>query len=92
MNSRKFELCLKRDETKEYLLPKIANRKTGVVIPDEEPVFILRGKDTASVETLRFYRITVADSNPDLAGQIDDVIEEFTKFQSANPSLVRDPD
>lgn len=34
---------------------KIINRKTGNIIPDDEPVFILRARDIHALNTLAFY-------------------------------------
>jgi len=73
---------------------RIFNRETGIAIPDDEPVFILRAKDRAALGTLRNYlenSRTVGASEEHLhivQGRIND----FDKFRSDHQDRVTIPD
>ncbi len=89
MNSDKYTLAIIDGE------PRIVNKKTGVPIPVDEPVFLLRGKDSVSLGIVRFYRLSLEekiDSSSDLALGVDNMIESFAGYRKANPQLVKLPD
>lgn len=52
-------------------------------IPEDEPVFILRARDTQALSTIRVYQSTM---RPTSEGWkiIQDVIDDFTKFKQEN--------
>jgi len=68
---------------------RIVNRHTGAPVPDEEPVFILRGKDAAALRTLAFYR----DQLPaESRHSVDERILAFSAFAESYPERMRLPD
>ncbi len=69
---------------------QIVNIATGVAIPDDEPVFILRAKDTNSYLALDNY-LQLCE-NGEQQKSIDALIDIFDKWQKANPDKVKEPD
>jgi hypothetical protein len=69
---------------------RLANRKTGIAIPDEEPVITFRAKDALLPTVLRFY----ASQLP--PGEHRDAVEtqlhRVEEFQAAFRAFVRIPD
>ena len=63
----------------------IINRQTSQPIPDDEPVFIIRGQDKHAIATIKFY-LGLCD-HAAMA-----VADEFIAFQANNPDRVKDPD
>ena len=76
--------------TIDYCNLGLVNRSTGVGIPDDEPIFILRAKDKHAIETLRFYS-TMVESNT-LTGSIDERILCFIEFSHRNTDRMKEPD
>ena len=69
---------------------KIVNRDTGKAIPDDEPVFIFRGKDPHLTAVLRAYKKLCKNGNHKKVIQAR--INQIVAFQKANKDLVREPD
>jgi len=75
-----------------------AQAKTGVkflpVKDDDEPVFILRAQDLISVMVLHEYLrlLEIFDPHGEKMVSAVDKMNEFRKWQHANPSRVRLPD
>ncbi len=70
---------------------RIVNRATGVAIPDNEPVFILRAKDREAVYALMDYRSRCL-SNADHYHAIDRRIGDFLRFKGLHPQCMKQPD
>lgn len=68
----------------------IFNRKTGVFIPRDEPVFVLRAKDKYAVDILRFYASLLSDGEH--LGSVCDRIADFEKFAADHPEQMKEPD
>ena len=68
----------------------IYNRATSKVIPDDEPIFILRAKDHNAEAALAFYRTLC--SNKEHRGVIGKRISDFNDFKLANQKLMKEPD
>lgn len=67
-------------------------------IPDDEPIFILRAKDNAAVDTLFDYRTRYDLLHPSSAGDrdfidgIDGCIDAFEAWRGENPEMCKVPD
>ena len=69
---------------------RIVNRDTGKAIPDDEPVFIFRGKDPHLPAVLREYKKMCRNGNHKKVIQAR--INQVVAFQKANKDLVKEPD
>jgi hypothetical protein len=69
---------------------QLVNIETGIPIPDEEPVFILRARDAFAIQTLEHYQ-ELADTEP-FASDVDRCMKAFVDWQSTNPNKVKEPD
>jgi hypothetical protein len=70
---------------------KLVNIETGVFIPEEEPVFILRAKDLNSLAMLEYYKFKIKEGSV-LHGLVSKRIEDFTNFKTLYPELMKVPD
>jgi hypothetical protein len=76
---------------------KIYNRQSGTVIPDDEPIFILRARDSKAVRTLIAYnRIGIQGGDikehKKHAEAVEARIEQFTNWATAHPERMKNPD
>lgn len=69
---------------------QVINRASGEVIPADEPVFILRGRDIHAVATLNDYWLRVG------AGEHGDAVNarivQFNEFAEQHPDRMKEPD
>lgn len=80
--------------------PAIINTKTGVPIPDFEPVFVLRGKDVLVPPTLQHYATLLsvarrATTNQHFGVMAEEVLDHaklIESWQSDRPDIARMPD
>lgn len=92
----KYSIALDDDDGR----PVIIKTQTGIPIPDDEPVFVLRGKDGLVPPTLQHYATLLsvarlASGNAHFADMADEVLEhaKFMETWLANqPSGTRLPD
>jgi hypothetical protein len=70
-------------------LGEIVNRKTGTVIPEDEPVFLLRAKDAKAMEALEYYS-QICD-NPDHYAEVVSRLNSFVDFSKEHPERMREP-
>lgn len=70
---------------------KIVNRASGLAIPDNEPVFILRARDVFAVQAISAYSAAVQHL-PDHQAAVDCRIADFTMFRIRHPELMKEPD
>ena len=68
---------------------RFVNRVSGEPIPDDEPVIIFRARDWHSLPLLRFYQSMVSDPHHQRA--VQDRIDEFEAFQTANSARMKEP-
>jgi hypothetical protein len=63
-------------------------------IPEDEPIFILRAQDNASLPTINAYWDVVTDMGValDFAADLDDCRIEFENFRLAHPDSMKTPD
>lgn len=69
---------------------KLCNSSTLVPIPEDEPVFIFRGKDKRAISTLKSYLCRCSDML-----HVDAVVkrlDEFEAFAKANHHRMKEPD
>ncbi len=69
---------------------RIVERQTGDPIPDDEPVFIFRGKDSRALTALTAYYAAITDQGH--AKAVAARIEEFKAFARAHPRRMKEPD
>jgi hypothetical protein len=69
---------------------KIVNRATGIAIPDDEPVFILRAKDRAAMFLLDAYLDRV--ENETHADSVAVAMRNFQNFAKNNSDRMKEPD
>lgn len=69
---------------------RLFNRASGEVIPEDEPVFIFRARDTHAINILAGYAREV--SNAEHASAVWGRVDDFKRFWDANPDRMRQPD
>lgn len=72
---------------------RIVKKSNGEVIPEDEPIMILRARDHLALATLKFYRdLCIADGCTDyqLEGCLNRV-EAFNKFAREHPERMKQP-
>lgn len=68
----------------------LINASTGVPIPADEPIFILRAKDLHAIQTLYAYRNFCEDGSHVAA--VEARIEEFEQFARTHADRMKEPD
>jgi hypothetical protein len=72
---------------------RIINRASGEAIPDDEPVFILRARDTTAVATLlNYYQGHRLCQNDQHADAVLQRLRDFQRFQREHPQRMKYPD
>ena len=73
---------------------KIINLSTGVEIPVDEPLFLIRGKDLLAVEAVLNYRNLASQHSvaSEFLTHLDEVISGISDFQRSNPERCKFPD
>ncbi len=69
---------------------QIVNRRSGVPIPDDEPVFIFRAKDRPAVRILTAYFSAIED--PEHARTVAARLDDFKRFAREHPERMKDLD
>lgn len=69
-------------------------REPGNPFGEDEPVFLLRARDSASATTLEYYLTLMAllDTTPEHILSVKDVIDTFRDWRENNIELVKVPD
>lgn len=68
---------------------KIINRATGQVIPDDEPIFIMRAKDKNAALTLTFYKKLC--NSAEHKETVNHRLHQFVDFALEHPERMKDP-
>jgi hypothetical protein len=68
---------------------KIINRATGLAIPDDEPIFILRAKDRKAFTAIMKYLNTCSD--PEHGRAVMDRAKDFHTFSIDHPERMNEP-
>lgn len=66
------------------------NRASGQLIPDDEPIFIFRARDSHAVNVLADYARRVKDGGH--ASAVWARVEDFKKFWDEHPDQMKEPD
>lgn len=69
---------------------RLFNRASGEFIPEDEPVFIFRARDTHAVNILAGYAREVL--NAEHASAVWSRVDDFKRFWDANPDRMKQPD
>lgn len=70
---------------------RLVNRHTGLPIPDDEPLFVLRARDIHAVATLDFYAGFPGHS-PEHRAAVEERINAFEEFEAKYPDRMKQPD
>ena len=72
---------------------QIVKTTNGTVVPTEEPLFLLRGRDRNALPLLEaYYAICEADGcNEEHLSGIDRIICEFENFRNRNREVMKQP-
>jgi hypothetical protein len=70
---------------------QIVNITTGVAIPDDEPVFILRAKDETAAAAVEFY-VNDIDDTGEFYCDAADMLNKFKDWQEKNQDKIKEPD
>ena len=65
-------------------------KRTGKIIPETMPVFILIAPDKYALSTIRAYQSTMPPTSEGWK-IIQNVIDDFTKFRRENPKQMGEP-
>lgn len=71
----------------------IIKNSNGEVLPADEPLFLIRGRDYLAIPMLERYKKVCAEDggNDYILGLFDEIIAEFVKFSVANPDKMKQP-
>ncbi|MEO6068112.1 MAG: hypothetical protein ABIQ41_09055 [Gemmatimonadales bacterium] len=63
-------------------------------IPQDEPIFILRGQDRAAMETVDDYLLNVQDegASVEFEAGVEKALANFTHFRATHPARMKTPD
>lgn len=83
-----------KQEPKYKIKGSIINRQSGNPIPDDEPIFILRGRDMTAVDMLMFYlsRVKTEGCPTEHLHAVQKRIDQFQVFATKNPDRMKKPD
>jgi len=72
---------------------QIVKTGNGVVIPQEEPLILFRGRDRLAVPLLKEYlQLCIEDGCNDYQrGQIEELIARFSSFAAEYPQVMKQP-
>lgn len=68
---------------------QLFNRETGSIIPDDEPVFILRARDRNAIKTLLYYAM-LCKIDGHQREALNRVVD-FNRFANDKPECIREP-
>lgn len=90
----KFQISVVSLTVGERAVPaaRIVNRETGTPIPDDEPIFILRGKDVLAGPTIQHYMELAEEHSHAHALSVAERLEEFARFGQEHPERMKVPD
>ena len=80
MNSQKYRIENNR----------ILKKTDGKPIPDDEPVFILRGQDRLALAAMVGYSLVISDLEH--KAEVVKAINLFREFRTNNPERMKEPD
>lgn len=80
-------------ESEDQVNVVLVNRETGEEIPQDEPIFILRGRDLMASSTIRDYHLRCETSGCQTAHihAIEASLNRFAIFQHEKPERMRFP-
>lgn len=78
-----------QDPKFDFMDDQLVSRDSGPV-PKDEPVFILRARDSRAVAAMLYYQSICR--NAEHQGAVGKRIEEFERFERDNPDRMKEPD
>lgn len=94
-NKRDAEFGLPASQEPKYTVNtrgRITNRATGKPIPDDEPVFLIRAKDTRAVNAILYYAYLAGWSTSEHGRAVLERVKHFKDFAAAHPGRMQEPD
>lgn len=91
-NEPKYRIATDHDETNPNARPCIVNRQSGEPIPDDEPIFILRGRDIHALAALEYYRQLVLSGDQEHVDAVTRRVNQFARFRVKNAQRMKAPD
>jgi hypothetical protein len=75
-------------------MPKDCCKETWNKIPDDEPVFTIRGQDQLAERVIYFWIREALDAgvNPEKIAQAEEHLHDIQRFQKAHPERTKIPD
>lgn len=65
-------------------------KRTGELVPENEPVYVLRARDKGALATIRVNQSQFAPTSEHWK-VVQNVIEDFAEFRQKNPDLMGEP-
>lgn len=69
---------------------RIVKKSTGIPVPEDEPLFILRAKDVNALPVLVAY-LTLC-RNLEHRDLVNKSVKDFKNFQMEHPEIMKEPD
>ena len=84
---------MRKIDEKFHTTGEIVKLSNGEVVPEDEPLFLLRARDRLATQVLLFYRkISEADGCNDFHFEhLDKDIEAFQRFRTEHPERMKQP-
>jgi hypothetical protein len=70
---------------------RIINQASGEIIPDDEPIFIFRARDTYALSVLLYYAQSLSLES-EHQQTVMERVEDFRQFKAAHPDRMKIPD
>lgn len=86
----KYDIEVLLDESGEVHVSRLVNAATGIPIPEDEPIMLLRAKDKHALPTIYDYAERIAD--PEHGNAVFARAQEFHNFRERFPELMKEPD
>jgi hypothetical protein len=89
----KYEVVVKQGALGELGSVTVRNKLTGEIIPEDEPLFVLRGRDKLALKTLRYYFALCQAENctfQHLNG-LRDILRSFNEFVNQHADRMKEP-
>lgn len=70
---------------------QVVSRATGKIIPDDEPIFILRAQDKNAALAISYYKL-LCENNRDFKAFVNKRLFDFIKFAHDHPERMKEAD
>lgn len=70
---------------------KLVSTTKGMVVPENEPIFVLRARDLKSLSTIRCYQSLFTPTSHDWK-VVQEVLDDFSEFRQKFPEKMKEPE